>query len=103
VLLAPNCSLSITSAAAAAAATARLARLAWPEGVGGAVGMGDPENVLGNGGDVDPEGELSVGDVVPETEDAMLVERDHNDGADTGSFSFDDEGVDEPLEVGANV
>lgn len=101
MLLAPNWSLSIGT-------DARLVRFACPdEGdaeVEGDVGMGDPENVLGNGGDVDPEGELSVGDVAPEAErrdvaeEAMLVERVHSDGKDVESFSFGEVGVLVPLD-----
>ena len=100
MLLAPNWSLSIR-------ADARLGRFACPDddsGAEGNVGTGDPENVLGSGGDVDPEGELSVGDVAPEAEmrdeaeEAMLVERVHSDGNVVESFSFGEVGVLAPLE-----
>lgn len=100
-MLAPNWSLSICTGA-------RLGRFACLDDgaseFGGDVGMGDPENVLGSGGDVDPEGEFSVGDVAPETEmrddaeEAMLVERVHNDGSDLESFSFGEVGVLAPPE-----
>ena len=106
MLLAPNWSLSIRT-------DAKLGRFTCPEDgdaeVEGAVGMGDPENVLGNGGDVDPEGESSVGDVAPEAEtrdeaeEAMLVERVHNDGNDLESFSFGEVGVAAPLELAMYV
>jgi len=102
-LLAPNWSLSIRT-------DAKLGRLTCPDDgdaeVEGAVGMGEPENVLGNGGDVDPEGELSVGDVAPEAEtrdeaeEAMLVERVHKEGND---FSFGEVGVAAPLELAMYV